>query len=191
MPQTRRVKGAMNVELVVEGRHASRVLGRQARTYGDGSSRQLSSVGTASLASWLDYTVNGLIIGNIYALLAVGLALIFGVSRLINFAHGSVYIVGAYVGWACGHASAARRCRSPSSSWSLVGALLGLVIERFGLRPLQGSAHIAPLLATIGISFVLDQLVQLIFSPDPRALPSRCRTSASRSAAARSARSTC
>ncbi len=54
----------------------------------------------------------------------------------------------------------------------VVGALLGLVIERFGLRPLQGHAHIAPLLATIGISFVLDQLVQLFFSPDPRALPS-------------------
>ena len=51
------------------------------------------------MASWFDYTVNGLIIGNIYALLAVGLALIFGVSRLINFAHGSVYLVGAYVGW--------------------------------------------------------------------------------------------
>ena len=73
---------------------------------------------TGVLASWIDYTVNGLIIGNIYALLAVGLALIFGVSRLINFAHGSVYVVGAYVGWAGGDASAARRCPSPSCSWS-------------------------------------------------------------------------
>ena len=51
------------------------------------------------MASWFDYTVNGIIIGNIYALLAVGLALIFGVSRLINFAHGSVYVVGAYAGF--------------------------------------------------------------------------------------------
>jgi branched-chain amino acid transport system permease protein len=51
------------------------------------------------VASWFDYTVNGVIIGNIYALLAVGLALIFGVSRLINFAHGSVYVVGAYAGF--------------------------------------------------------------------------------------------
>ena len=53
------------------------------------------------IGPWLDYTVNGLIIGNIYALLAVGLALIFGVANLINFAHGSVYAVGAYVGWTC------------------------------------------------------------------------------------------
>ena len=124
------------------------------------------------MASWFDYTVNGLIIGNIYALLAVGLALIFGVSRLINFAHGSVYLVGAYAGFV-----AITHLGTPLPLTIVivvaVGALLGLVIERFGLRPLQGYAHIAPLLATIGISFVLDQLVQLTFSPDPRALPSQ------------------
>ena len=51
------------------------------------------------MSSWLDYTINGLILGNVYALVAVGLALIFGVSRLINFAQGSIYLVGAYVGW--------------------------------------------------------------------------------------------
>ncbi|MBN9085880.1 MAG: ABC transporter permease [Reyranella sp.] len=123
------------------------------------------------MSSWIDYTVNGIIIGNIYALLAVGLALIFGVSRLINFAHGSVYVVGAYAGFL-----AVTHLGTPLpvtiALVVVVGALLGLVIERFGLRPLQGYAHIAPLLATIGISFVLDQLVQLFFTPDPRALPS-------------------
>ncbi|HEY2873298.1 MAG TPA: branched-chain amino acid ABC transporter permease, partial [Reyranella sp.] len=123
------------------------------------------------MSSWIDYTVNGIIIGNIYALLAVGLALIFGVSRLINFAHGSVYVVGAYAGFL-----AVTHLGTPLPVTIVivlvVGALLGLVIERFGLRPLQGYAHIAPLLATIGISFVLDQLVQLFFTPDPRAVPS-------------------
>ena len=126
---------------------------------------------SARSAQGLDYTVNGLIIGNIYALLAVGLALIFGVSHLINFAHGSVYTVGAYVGWAC-----VTYLHTPLPVTILIvivgcGAL-GMAIERVGLRPLAGSARIAPLLATIGISFVLDQLVQLIASPDPRALPS-------------------
>jgi branched-chain amino acid transport system permease protein len=122
------------------------------------------------MTSWIDYTVNGLIIGNIYLLLAVGLALIFGVSHLINFAHGSIYTVGAYIGWSCIH-----YLHTPlpvTIAIVLAGcALLGMAIERVGLRPLAGSARIAPLLATIGISFVLDQLVQLIFSPDPRALP--------------------
>ncbi|SEB14033.1 ABC transporter permease [Variovorax sp. YR216] len=125
-----------------------------------------------SFTSFFDYTVNGLIIGNIYALLAVGLALIFGVSHLINFAHGSVYTVGAYIGWA-----AITWLRTPLPVTILlvvIGAgLLGMLIERVGLRPLQGAARIAPLLATIGISFVLDILVQLAFSPDPRALPTQ------------------
>jgi branched-chain amino acid transport system permease protein len=124
----------------------------------------------AAWGSGFDNTVNGLIIGNIYALLAVGLALIFGVSHLINFAHGSVYTVGAYVGWACG---AYLHTPLPVTMLIVIVACggLGMAIERIGLRPLAGSARIAPLLATIGISFVLDQLVQLIASPDPRAVP--------------------
>ena len=145
------------------------------------------------VSSWLDYTINGLIIGNIYALLAVGLALIFGVSRLINFAHGSVYIVGAYVGWSW----RSRICGTPlpvtivivrgrsarCSAWS---------IERFGLRPLQGyGAH----RAAAG-----DHRHQLRARPagaahllarSARAAELSCPMCASRSAAARSARSTC
>jgi branched-chain amino acid transport system permease protein len=123
------------------------------------------------MGSWLDYTINGLIIGNIYALVAVGLALIFGVSHLINFAHGSVYAVGAYVGWAC-----FTYLHLPLAVTALVVivicAALGILIERLGLRPLAGAPRIAPLLATIGISLVLDQVLQIVFTPDPRALPS-------------------
>jgi branched-chain amino acid transport system permease protein len=124
------------------------------------------------MTSFFDHLVNGLIVGNIYALVAVGLALIFGVSNLINFAHGSVYMVGAYLGWVC---IAALGTPLPLTLLVVMGgcAVLGLAIERFGLRPLQGAPRIAPLLATIGISFVLDQVVQLIFTPDPRALPSQ------------------
>lgn len=122
------------------------------------------------MGSWFDYTINGLIIGNIYALLAVGLALIFGVSHLINFAQGSIYTVGAYIGWTC-----VRYLHTPLPVTMLIVlagcAALGMAIERIGLRPLAGAARIAPLLATIGISFVLDQALQLIYTPDPRALP--------------------
>jgi amino acid/amide ABC transporter membrane protein 1, HAAT family (TC 3.A.1.4.-)/amino acid/amide ABC transporter membrane protein 2, HAAT family (TC 3.A.1.4.-) len=52
-----------------------------------------------ALRTLTDQFINGLVIGNVYALIAIGLALIFGVANLINFAHGSVYMVGAYVGW--------------------------------------------------------------------------------------------
>lgn len=125
-----------------------------------------------SIDSVFDYTVNGLIVGNIYALVAVGLALIFGVSRLINFAQGSIFVVGAYIGW-----TAVVLLHTPLFLTiplvAVVSGVVGLIIERFGLRPLQGTVRIAPLLATIGISFVLDQLVMLTFSPNPRALPSQ------------------
>jgi len=122
------------------------------------------------LGAWFDYTVNGFVIGNIYALLAVGLALIYGVANLVNFAHGSVYVVGAYVGWA-----AITYLGTPLPVTILcvvvVCGLVGVGIERLGLRPLHGASRIAPLLATIGIALVLDQVVQLVFSPDPRAVP--------------------
>lgn len=118
-----------------------------------------------------DQTVNGLVLGNIYALIAVGLALIFGVGNLINFAQGSVFMIGAYTGWVC------------ITWWNLpllaafvvvasVCALVGILIERFALRPLQQAPPIAPLLATIAISFVLDQLVQIGFTRNPQSFPS-------------------
>jgi branched-chain amino acid transport system permease protein len=118
-----------------------------------------------------DQTINGLVIGNIYALVAVGLALIFGVANLINFAHGSVYMIGAYVGWYC---VTSLRMPLPVTfgAVALICALLGMAIERFGLRALAGSARIAPLLATIGIGLILDQSAQIIFGPFPQAFPS-------------------
>jgi len=121
-------------------------------------------------STFFDQTVNGLAIGNIYALTAIGLALIFGVGNLINFAHGSVYMIGAYVGWI-----AITWLQVPLPIAFVIVAVvcggLGLLIERFGLRGLQGSARIAPLLATIGISFVLDQLTQILFSANPQSFP--------------------
>ncbi len=124
------------------------------------------------MGSWFDYTVNGLVIGNIYALLAIGLALIFGVANLINFAHGSVFTVVAYIGWA-----AIRTLHTPLPITALIvaagSAVIGAAIERFVLRPLHRRSRIAVLLATIGVGLVLDQLLQLIFSAEPRAMPSQ------------------
>jgi branched-chain amino acid transport system permease protein len=124
-----------------------------------------------ALGSWLDHTINGLVVGNIYALLAVGLALIYGVSHLINFAHGSIYMLGAYIGWLC----LARLGATLPVTLGIVVVgcgLLGMAIERIGLRPLQNAPRVAPLLSTIGIGLVLDQVAQLIFTPDPRGMPS-------------------
>jgi branched-chain amino acid transport system permease protein len=124
------------------------------------------------IGPWFDYTINGIVVGNIYALLAVGLALIYGVSHLINFAHGSIYMVGAYIGWL-----AITRLGTPlplTLAAVVIGCgILGMLIERIALRPLRNAPRIAPLLSTIGVGLVLDQVMQLLFTPDPRAVPSQ------------------
>src|SRR5689334_6686352 len=95
----------------------------------------------------------------------------FGAARLINLAHGSVYMIGAYVGWMC-----ITRLGLPlAPAFAIViaaCALCGLLIERFALRSLQGTAQIAPLLATVGVSLVLEQGAQLIFGPQPQSFRS-------------------
>ena len=123
-----------------------------------------------TLRTFIDQTINGLAIGNVYALTAVGLALIFGVANLINFAHGSVYMIGAYVGWVC---VTWLRWPLPASfaAVAVICGLLGVAVERFGLQGLHRKARIAPLLATIGISFALDQATQLAFTANPQSFP--------------------
>lgn len=118
----------------------------------------------------LDALISGLINGNTYALIALGLSLIFGVADLVNFAHGSVFAIGAMVGW----------WLAGVLGWSLgptlvaviiVTGILGLVIERVCVRPLAGAPPIAPLLSTVAVSLVLDYSSQLIFSPQSEHFP--------------------
>lgn len=123
-----------------------------------------------TLRTFIDQTINGLAIGNVYALTAVGLALIFGVANLINFAHGSVYMIGAYVGWVCVTWLGWPLPVSFAAVAVVCGAL-GVALERFGLQGLHRKARIAPLLATIGISFALDQATQLLFTANPQSFP--------------------
>ncbi len=120
----------------------------------------------------IDHLVNGLALGNIYALIAIGFVLIFGVANLINFAQGSIFTWGAFIGW-----SAIVSLGLPWYVALLVVALacgvLGMVIERIALRPLMGGPPIAPLLSTVAVSVVLDQLVERVWSPDTRAIPAQ------------------
>ncbi|WP_425053900.1 ABC transporter permease [Psychromarinibacter sp. S121] len=118
---------------------------------------------------WLDFTIAGVVIGSIYALMAVGLALIFGVANLINFAHGAVFTVGAYVGWICLMALDLPLIVSVVVV-ALAGGGIGALIEWLAIRPLNRQSRIAPLLATIGVGLILDQLIHIIFSATPRAL---------------------
>ena len=117
----------------------------------------------------LQQLINGLTIGMIYALIALGYTMVYGILGLINFAHGEIFMVGAYLGL-----SALLVSDQPHSVFilSLIGTgILGLLIERFAYRPLRDAPRLAPLITAIGVSFVLQNGVMLIYGPFDKSFP--------------------
>ncbi len=122
------------------------------------------------MSELLDPLVTGLINGNAYALIALGLSLIFGVADLVNFAHGSVFAFGAMLGW---YFVAVLHWPLPLALAGVIvaTALLGVVIERVAVRPLAKAPRIAPLLSTVAVALILDRVSQLMFTPDTQMFP--------------------
>lgn len=119
--------------------------------------------------------VNGLTLGSVYALIALGYSMVYGILKLLNFAHGDVYMVGAYLGYAV-YVIAVPEDSGPTMPVAVIilimlaaamlgTALLGVAIERFAYRPLRNASRIAPLISALGVSFVLQNLVNLTVSP--------------------------
>jgi branched-chain amino acid transport system permease protein len=129
------------------------------------------------MTTFLQQLVNGLSLGSIYALIALGYTMVYGVLRLINFAHGDVYMIGAYVGY---YLSRRLRGDEPSIVSALfvmfgsmaVCAVLGIIIERFAYRPVRREARLTLLITAIGVSLFIENLAQLVFGPDPKFFPS-------------------
>ncbi len=118
----------------------------------------------------VEQLINGLAIGSSYALVALGFSLIFGVARLINFAQGSVFMMGAYLGWVLtNHWGVPFLAALPVVAAAT--AVLGALVERVAVRPLANAPAIAPLLSTIAASMVLDNAAQLIWSPQTQVFP--------------------
>lgn len=114
--------------------------------------------------------INGITQGSVYALLALGFTMIFGTLRMVTFAHGEVYMIGAYVGFEM------IRLLYPSFWLALAAALaataiLGIVIEILAFHFLRDAPHTTSLLVTIGISILLINLAQLVWGPETQALP--------------------
>lgn len=129
------------------------------------------------MTTFLQQLVNGLSLGSIYALIALGYTMVYGVLRLINFAHGDVYMVGAYVGY---YLSRRLRGDEPSIASALLVmlgamlacALLGVLIERLAYRPVRREARLTLLIMAIGVSLFIENVAQLVFGPDPKFFPS-------------------
>lgn len=125
--------------------------------------------------------INGVSLGSIYALIALGYTMIYGILKLINFAHGDVYMLGAYIGFVC--TSVLHLSFLPAILVAMVGtALAGMIIERVAYRPMRNAPRIAILITAIGVSFFLENAMILFASPQPRTFPAifrrRCTTSA-------------
>jgi branched-chain amino acid transport system permease protein len=129
------------------------------------------------MTTFFQQLVNGLSLGSIYALIALGYTMVYGVLRLINFAHGDVYMVGAYVGY---YLSRRLRGDEPSLLGALfvmvasmaVCAVLGMLIERLAYRPVRREARLTLLITAIGVSLFIENVAQLVFGPDPKFFPS-------------------
>ena len=118
-------------------------------------------------------TVNGLTLGSVYALLAIGYSMVYGILKLLNFAHGEVYMFGAFAGY--GVLTLLGGPTSPAVPvWLLivamflgamvVSSLVGVTMERFAYRPLRNSSRIAPLISAIGVSFFLQASALFLFT---------------------------
>jgi branched-chain amino acid transport system permease protein len=116
--------------------------------------------------------INGLTTGLLYALIALGYSMVYGVLKLLNFAHGDLYMVGAYIGyfviqWFGGPTSLSIPVPLLVLIMFVLAAggagLLGVLIERFAYRPLRDAPRIAPLITALGVSFILENSVLLLF----------------------------
>jgi branched-chain amino acid transport system permease protein len=114
--------------------------------------------------------INGLSLGSIYALIALGYTMVYGIIRLINFAHGDIYMVGAYVGFFA--TSMLKLSFIPALIMAMVvAASFGMLIERLAYRPLRSAPKIAALITAIGVSLFLEYGGMLLVSPQPRTFP--------------------
>lgn len=126
---------------------------------------------------FLQQVINGLSLGAIYALIALGYTMVYGVLRLINFAHGDVYMLGAFAGYFL--ANAMNLDANPSILGAIVVtmgsmgicAIIGVLIERLAYRPVRAHSRLTSLITAIGVSLLLEYGGQVVFTANPKFFP--------------------
>jgi branched-chain amino acid transport system permease protein len=128
---------------------------------------------------FLQQIINGLVLGSMYALVALGYTMVYGIINLINFAHGEVLMVGALTSWSVIGMMQAAMPGAPG--WIIlilaliiacvVAASLNFVIEKVAYRPLRNAPKLAPLITAIGMSILLQTLAMIIWKPNYKAYP--------------------
>lgn len=122
------------------------------------------------MISFLDHLISGINLGSVYALIALGYSMVYGIAKMLNFAHGDVIMIGAYVSFI-----ASFSMKLPPVVGVLLSivicTLLGILIEGLAYRPLRQAGSLAVLITAIGVSTFLQNAAQLIFGPNPVQFP--------------------
>ena len=133
-----------------------------------------------TLIQYLQYFLNGITLGAIYALIALGYTMVYGILKFINFAHGDILMIGAYTGL---FTYMALLGESTNAAWMLISffiamlvsmafcAILGMFIEKIAYKPLRNANRLAPLLSAIGVSFILSNGAAWMFGTQSRRFP--------------------
>ena len=118
------------------------------------------------MVEFLVNLVNGLSLGSVYAIIALGYTMVYGIAKMLNFAHGDIIMVGAYMAYV-----ALRSLNMPPLVATLIAmlvcTLLGITIEKTAYKPLRQSASLAVLITAIGVSYFLQNMAQLIWGATP------------------------
>jgi branched-chain amino acid transport system permease protein len=129
------------------------------------------------VSEFLQQLVNGVTWGSVYALIALGYTMVYGILRLINFAHGDVYMLGAFFAYFASRALGAATDPNPGKALlvlvisMLAAGAVGIVIERFAYKPVRKSSRLSALITAIGVSLLLENGGILVFGSDPKFFP--------------------
>ena len=115
----------------------------------------------------LQYLINGISIGAVYAIIALGYTMVYGIAKMLNFAHGDVIMVGGYISY-CALAYLGLPTVVAILLAMVVCTVLGIIIERLAYKPLRGTPSLAVLITAIGVSYFLQNAAQLIWSSSPK-----------------------
>lgn len=119
----------------------------------------------------LQYCINGISIGSIYAIIALGYTMVYGIAKMLNFAHGDIIMVGAYICYCVTNYLGMPPILGILASMA-VCTLLGIVIEGLAYKPLRGTPSLAVLITAIGVSYFLQNAAQLVWGSNPKSFTS-------------------
>ncbi len=121
--------------------------------------------------TFLSNLISGVSLGSVYALIALGYTMVYGIAKMLNFAHGDVIMVGAYMSYIATTAMGFPPMVSVIFAM-LVCTLLGILIEKFAYKPLRKATSLAVLITAIGMSYLLQNIALLVFKSDPKSFKS-------------------